>query len=211
MDKNILNALETLIVTAEDVGRTLLLDERINLIAYDEKGNISSNHTYGYDGESIKNLSERLDKIASKQRARWTPNFKQFLPALDSLGFTMEFCASHVKVGAKLYRYNNTGVRTMADDISDALLELHAGEFGDRIPINKANYPNNITEGDDHGDIECKHDCDNCKNKFCSKNPNLVHLLWHTLTEKQQETFLSNLSPEAKTQLTAALNLTPNQ
>lgn len=53
----------------------------------------------------------------------------------------------------------------------------------------------------------CKscNNCNDCNNDRCDKNPNIVRLLWDTLTEDQQKQFSFSLSPDIQEKLSAAL------
>jgi len=202
MKNTIFLKLRELVETAAMLERSLLLEDRINLISYDPKGKIKSSRLYDYDPDSIKNLEEHLDKIALKQRQKWEPEFMRLVPPLATLGWETESNNLGVtvhkdKTTSIMYPYNDIGFYEMADQLTDALLEKHAAKFAD---CHSAKGTTQTEQGTNKS-------CQNCHNDRCDKNPNLMLLLWDTLTEEQQEQFLAKLSPEAREKLEAALQI----
>lgn len=214
MKKETFNALHELGTMAADLNLNLMLDEKLTLYSYDKKGSVKSIHRFDRNPDGITELKKHLSKVATKLRKKWSPEFKQFLPTLDSLNMELIFEETVAKVtdsdgNTNFYAYSEGGLHAMADELADALLCQHSSEIeeGNQQAINKG-----LSQQAKQNDI-CPNtgkpvgNCQNCTNTSCSNNPQLVTLLWDELDENRRKAFLSKLPREVQEKLQTALNV----
>lgn len=225
MNNELFTKLEELVETANILGRSLLLERHVNLVTYDDKGKIKSNHLYSYEEGSIKDLEARLAKIAAKQRQQWEAEFMHFLPTIATLGWAAAFDSLGVTLNDQnasvaFFPYNDFGLCEMADLLGDALIEQHSAHLEGATSSGKAggsphlgNIGTTCTGNCNHcGGCEntCSknpspHNCQHCDNDHCKQNTNMARLIWEKLSPDDQKLISSSLSPEEQEQLFAAL------
>lgn len=165
MNDTLYSKLKDLVETTTTLGHTLLLEDRINLVVYNRKNKIKSNHFYEYNESDIELLEKRLQKIAKKQRKKWESEFMRLLGAIKMLQWNANFELLVVKLetrnGIYLYSYNEIGFCEMADFIADTLLEKYATESDEESESLSAPM---TCSG-------CDESCNNCKSNKLYPNP----------------------------------------
>lgn len=134
MSKEMLVELRKMVEEAEIMGCTLLLEQRANLVEYAADGKVKASYLYDYDDpECLTQLRAQLNQISERLQRKWKPEFQRIAPALQPLGWNMEFGYAEVEVtdesGEKsFYPYGGDGVVGLSEDVSDYLLDLHTDE-----------------------------------------------------------------------------------
>lgn len=122
--------LKELVEVANILDLCLLLEDRINLIAYDAKGKIKSSNLYDYEDTCITSLEEHLNEIAADQRQKWEPEFMRLMSSIATLNWSAEFDTLGVILhdeddASAMFTYNEVGLYDMTELLTDALLGQH--------------------------------------------------------------------------------------
>lgn len=122
--------LKELVEVANILDLRLLLEDRINLIAYDAKGKIKSSNLYDYEETSIASLEDYLNEVATNQRQKWEPEFMRLMSSIATLNWSAEFDTLGVTLhdednASAMFTYNEVGLYDMTELLTDALLEQH--------------------------------------------------------------------------------------
>lgn len=126
--------LRELVEMANILDLSLLLEDRINLIAYDAKGKIKSSNLYDYEDTSIASLEDYLNEVAANQRQKWEPEFMRLMSSIATLNWSVEFDALSVTLhdeddATAMFTYNEVGLYDMTELLTDALLEQHTAKL----------------------------------------------------------------------------------
>lgn len=228
--------LKELVEVAGLLGYDLLLENRINLIAYNKEGRAKTIRFYNYEETDIKQLEKRLEDIASKHRQKWEPEFMRLLPSITVLGWTVEFDALSVTLrdndcSSCAFIYDEIGFSEMSELLADALLEQYAANLtesgsdgSDSVTCKRyakqcgtfckgncdgCQPATDTLETDQGTTASCpdSNNCQDCDNDHCSQNPNAALLIWNKLDQDQQNLISCSLSSEDRETLFAALGL----
>lgn len=157
--------LRELVEVAGILDLSLLLEDRINLIAYDAKGKIKSSNLYDYEDDSITSLETHLNELAGKRRQKWEPEFMRLMSSIAALNWDAKFDDLGVTLydedgASAMFTYGEFGLYEMTELLTDALLEQHTANLEGTTPHAVASGIVHLTGGCAK---HCGGNCNNCE------------------------------------------------